>query len=145
MNKIIAIAILIFTNALYAMDNQQNIQMKDFYIVLLQGANSASGYGVIKNNSSKTDTLMSVSSDNASVMLHQTQIHSGMANMAYHSKFSINANDSLVLKPMSYHLMLTHISKDIRRDTDAIMIKFEFKNSGIMSVKIPILSRHKYD
>ncbi len=86
--------------------------------------------------------LIGVSSDDATVMLHQTQIHSNMANMVHHSKFSINAGNSLILRPMSYHLMLTHISKSARH---SIKIKFEFKNAGIIEIKIPILDSHKYN
>lgn len=145
MNKIIIAGFLIIVAIFYAMNSQKNIQMEGFYIVLPQGASSASGYGVIKNNSDEIDILMGVSSDNASVMLHQTQIQSGMATMVHHPKILIGANDSFVLKPMSYHLMLTHISEGIRRGENAITIKFEFKNSGTISVQMPILNRHKYD
>jgi len=142
MNKIIAIGLLIFMAIFYVINGQKNIYLEDFYIVLPPNAKSASGYGVIKNKSDKPDVLLSLSSDDATVMLHQTQIHSGMANMMHHSKFPISAGDSLVLKPMSYHLMLTHFSKRIH---NVIKIKFEFKNAGSIEVTIPILSGHKYN
>jgi len=137
--------VLIFAVITCHANNLNNIQIKDFYIVMLPGADNASGYGVIVNAGDKADMLMSVSSNNTSIMLHQTQIHTGMANMVRSLNFLIKAKDSFVLKPMSYHLMLTHISKDIDRETNTIIIKFEFKNSDAISVKIPILSRHKYN
>ncbi|RUA04830.1 MAG: hypothetical protein DSY43_05810 [Gammaproteobacteria bacterium] len=145
MNKTITMFVLIFAVITCHANNLNNIQIKDFYIVMLPGADNASGYGVIVNAGDKADMLMSVSSNNTSIMLHQTQIHTGMANMVRSLNFLIKAKDSFVLKPMSYHLMLTHISKDIDRETNTIIIKFEFKNSDAISVKIPILSRHKYN
>ncbi|NYT28592.1 MAG: copper chaperone PCu(A)C [Candidatus Thiodubiliella endoseptemdiera] len=142
MNKIITIGLLIFLAIFYVINSQKSIQIEGFYIVLPPSSKSASGYGIIKNKSNKPDVLIGVSSDDATVMLHQTQIHSNMANMVHHSKFSINAGNSLILRPMSYHLMLTHISKSARH---SIKIKFEFKNAGIIEIKIPILDSHKYN
>lgn len=145
MNKIIATSLLLLMVALYAINSQKDIQLEGFYIVLPQGASNASGYGIIKNKGNDTDVLTSVNSEDAVVMLHQTQIHSGMANMAHYSEFSIKSNNSLVLKPMSYHLMLTHISKQVRDKKKPISIKFKFKKAGIIEIEMPILTGHKYD
>jgi len=101
---------------------------------------TTSGYGTIENIGKNTDTLISVSSDSGHVMLHKTDITDGQARMIHMMNIEIKPGEKLVLKPMSYHLMLGNLDDNIRNKTSDVTLYFEFKNSGKIEVKAPVRS-----
>jgi len=102
-------------------------------------ARSTAVYGVIKNTGDESDTLIKISSNAGMVMLHQTEITSGFAQMNHIETYVIKAGDKLFLKPMSYHLMLMGINHDVLRKNGQISLTLEFKKQGELVFKIPVL------
>lgn len=122
-------------------DQQVNIQFENLWVSNApEVALSTAGYGTIKNIGNEPDTLMSIRSDSASmVMLHETKMDSGMGGMEHVSSFVIKPGAELILKPMSFHLMLMNLNATFRKNKK-VKIWFKFKNSGDIKVEVPILS-----
>lgn len=122
-------------------DSKPDIQFENFWLVLPPPvARSTAAYGIIKNNGDQADTLIRICSDAASVMLHKTEIVSGMANMVHMMNVVIEPNSELVLEPMSFHLMFMDLSDVIFEDGAEITVLFEFEKAGEIEVKLPIRS-----
>ena len=113
-------------------NNQANIQLENFWISSApEVARSTAGYGTIRNIGSESDTLISIRSNAASmVMLHETKINSGMGGMEHVSSFVIKPGAELILIPMSFHLMLMKLNPRFTRDEKA-RLWFKFKNAGV--------------
>ena len=104
-------------------------------------ANSTSIYGIIKNTGNAPDTLINVSSNAGMVMLHKTDIKQGMAQMNHVGKFVLGASESLLLKPMSYHLMIMNVDHQIIKKEAEITLFLEFEKAGKLEFKIPVVEK----
>jgi len=102
-------------------------------------AKTTAVYGVIKNTGDEFDTLIRISSNTGMVMLHQTEIISGQAQMNHIDTFVIKPGDALTLKPMSYHLMLMAINHEVVKENGHITLTLEFKKQGELVFTIPVL------
>lgn len=122
-------------------NNQTNIRLENFWISQAPNvARSTAGYGTIKNIGSEPDTLISIRSNAASmVMLHETKINSGMGGMEHVSSFVIKPGTELILKPMSFHLMLMKLTSNFTRG-EKVKLWFKFINAGEIETDAPILS-----
>lgn len=115
------------------------IKIDTFWVVLPPAvANSTAGYGIIKNEGGQADTLIAIECDNAHVMLHKTEINSGRAQMIHLHNMTIEAHSELVLKPMSFHLMLMNLDKETFSSETDITLRFTFEKSGVIDVKVPV-------
>ncbi len=124
---------------LYANNDKPLIKIEQFWIMLPPAvAHNTAGYGVIKNEGNQADTLKSIKSDYASIMLHKTAIESGMARMIHQPNVTIEAHSELVLEPMSFHLMLMNLDKKIFSSETEITLRFEFEKSGVIEIKVPV-------
>jgi len=122
-------------------DSQPDIQIENFWIVLAPDvARSTAGYGVIRNNGNEADTLVDIRSHAAMVMLHKTEIDSGMAQMIHMPNIVIEAGSSLILEPMSFHLMFSDLTSAMFNEGENIILFLEFEKSGTIEVKAPIRS-----
>ncbi len=131
---------LLFTlgNHAYA-DCQPNIKIENFWVVQPpEIARRTAGYGVIKNTGNAADTLLKVSSNAGSVMMHKTEITSGIAKMIHLSGKVIEAGSELVFKPMSYHLMFSDLAESVYHQGEEVTLTFEFEQSGIIKVEVPV-------
>lgn len=136
---LLIVVIVAFTNTSYA-DNKPDIQTEKFWIVLApEVARTTAGYGVIKNNGDEADTLIRISSNVATVMLHKTEIDSGMARMVHMPNIVIEPHSELVFEPMSFHLMFSDLTPAILSEDGEITLLLEFEKSGVIEVKAPIL------
>ncbi len=116
-----------------------HIQIEGFWVVQPPGvARGTAGYGIIKNTGNESDTLLKVSSDVGFVMLHKTDVVNGVGKMMHISQSVIKAGESLVLEPMSYHLMLSDMDDRIYNEGETATLTFEFEKSGIIKVEVPI-------
>ncbi|HFD31395.1 MAG TPA: copper chaperone PCu(A)C [Gammaproteobacteria bacterium] len=104
-------------------------------------ANSTSIYGIIKNTGNAPDTLINISSNAGMVMLHKTDIKQGMAQMNHVGEFVLDAGQSLLLKPMSYHLMIMNIDHQIIKKDAEITLFLEFKKAGKLKFKVPVVEK----
>lgn len=100
---------------------------------------NTAAYGVIKNAGLTTDTLIDISSNAATVMLHKTEIDSGMARMIHMPKIVIKPSEELVLEPMSFHIMLSDISAETFKEGNKITLFFEFEKAGVVKVEAPVV------
>ncbi len=132
--------ILAISNNSYA-TNLANIQFENFWVSKAPNvARSTAAYGTIKNTGKETDTLISIRSDVASmVMLHETQMSADMVKMKHISHHKIEPEVALILKPMSFHLMLMNLDSKFSTSNKA-KLWFKFKESGELEVDVPILS-----
>lgn len=116
-------------------DGKPDITLEQFWITLPPDvARTAAGYGIIKNSGDKSDTLLAIRSDGGSVMLHKTDIESGMARMMAMSNIVIEPGTELVLEPMSFHLMFSDLCPIIFIEGGNVTLWLEFENSGVIEV-----------
>ena len=122
-------------------DNKPNIELENFRVTLPPAvARSTAGYGVIKNTGDASDTLLNIRSDGGDVMLHKTDISSGIARMIHMTNTVIEAGEELALEPMSYHLMFTELCPVIFTKDSKVTISFEFEKSGVIDIEVPLKS-----
>ena len=144
MNKkilgIILLSILFsFTSTMFA-DGKLPIAIENLRVILPPPvASSTAAYGLIKNTGDSSDTLIKVSTDAGMIMLHKTEIKDGIAEMTHIDKIEIKAGGALILKPMSYHLMLMNINHDIIKRKGKLSLILEFKKAGELEFEIPVL------
>ncbi len=132
--------ILAISNNSYA-TNLANIQFENFWVSKApKVARSTAAYGTIKNIGKEIDTLISIRSDVALiVMLYETQMSADMVKMEHVSHHKIKPGSALILKPMSFHLMLMNLDSKFNTSNKA-KLWFKFKESGELEVDVPILS-----
>jgi len=124
---------------LYANNNKPLIKIEQFRIMLPPAvANNTVGYGIIRNDGNQADTLKAIESDSARIMLHKTEIESGMARMIHQHNLILEAHSELVLEPMSFHLMLMDLDKEKFSSETDINLRFIFEKSGVIDVKVPV-------
>jgi periplasmic copper chaperone A len=134
--KNLSSSLLFFVAMLFSVCSYADIETKDFRIILAPAvAKSTAGYGVIKNVGAEADTLIDISSDAAMVMLHKTEINSGMAQMIHMPNIVIE----LVLEPMSFHLMLSGLSAEQFKQGETITLLLEFEKAGMIEIEVPIV------
>jgi periplasmic copper chaperone A len=139
MMKKLSSSLIFFVAILFSVCSYADIETKNFRIILAPSvAKSTAGYGVIKNVGAEADTLIDISSDAAMVMLHKTEINSGMAKMIHMPNLVIEAGSELVLEPMSYHLMLSDLTEDVFKEGMHIIIIFEFEKAGKIKIDVPV-------
>lgn len=137
---LLSVFLVAFCQNSYA-DNQPNIELEKFWVALAPTvARSTAGYGIIRNTGEAADTLMAIRSDAGSVMLHKTDVESGMAHMLHMTNSVIEAHSALTLEPMSFHLMFTDLCPIIFVEGGNVTLWFEFEHSGVIEVKVPIRS-----
>ncbi len=116
-----------------------DIKIANFRVTLPpEVSRSTAGYGVIKNLGDEADTLIKIRSNAATVMLHKTEIVSGMAKMIHMSNMVIEPGSELVLEPMSFHLMLFNMDAKMIKKGGNINLLFEFENAGVIEIEVPI-------
>ncbi len=118
------------------------ISFEKLYVVLPPPVASATSvYGSIKNISKSADTLIDISSNAGMVMLHQSVVESGKAQMIHIDSYEIKPNEALILKPMSYHIMLMNIDHNIVKKDGKIQLTFTFKNAGQIDQEVPVIKQ----
>ncbi len=146
MNKLLGFGTFVFFILIGAMtssyaDTGPKIEFEKFWVVSPPSvARSTAGYGVIKNTGDEADTLIRICSSAADVMLHKTEIVSGMAKMLHMSNTVIEPNSELVLEPMSFHLMFMDMSDVFFKEGAEITLRLEFEKSGVIELILPIRS-----
>ncbi|MFW5451390.1 MAG: copper chaperone PCu(A)C [Methylophagaceae bacterium] len=137
----ILLALLMTLSSTVYADLHPNIETENIWVVLPpEVARSTAAYGIIKNSGAAPDTLLNIRSDAGTVMLHKTDIDSGMAQMIHMPNMIIEAGEQLVLKPMSFHLMFSDLCPIIFIEGGSIAIFLEFEKSGLIEVEVPIRS-----
>ena len=120
---------------------QPQIELNDFHVALPPDvARSTAGYGIIRNTGSEDDILLDIRSNAGSVILHKTELSSGLARMIHMSEVSIEAYSELVLEPMSFHLMFFDLCPVVFVEGGRVTLAFEFEKSGVIEIEVPLKS-----
>lgn len=92
-------------------------------------------FGMIMNHTDVNDTLIGVSSNLAeNTELHESyKKESDMMGMRHIDALPVDANSSVELKPLSYHVMLIILNQDLKTG-DQKEITLHFKNAGEIKV-----------
>ena len=107
------------------------------------GANVMAGYMEIQNNSNKAIDIVSINSDAfASIEMHRSMESDGFAKMLPQKTLRIRANDKLVLKSGSYHLMLIKPIKWFRHG-NTVELTFTLSNNESQTISISIKKNKK--
>ncbi len=123
-------------------NKQAKIELQNFKVILAPPVSSGTAaYGTIKNTGSASDTLIRVESNAGKAMLHLSEIKSGMATMVAVEPYLLKPNTALVLKPMSYHLMLMDIDHQIIKEKGSVELSFIFEKSGKIVINVPVVSQ----
>jgi len=139
--KYIQLFLVFATTALFTINSWADIETDNFQIMLAPAvAKSTAGYGEIRNTGPEADTLLEISSKDATVMLHKTEVKSNHAQMHHINSAVIEAGSSLVLEPMSYHLMLSDLSDVFFKDGGTVTLFFKFEKAGLVEVAVPVVS-----
>ena len=102
----------------------------------IAGGNSAV-YFVVKNPSSREDSLQSASSEVAEATeLHMTEISSD-DTMSMHHQMSvpIPGGEEVVFEPGGLHVMLINLERDLN-EGETISLVLKFKNAGEMQLEV---------
>ncbi|SMN12960.1 Cytochrome oxidase biogenesis protein Sco1/SenC/PrrC, putative copper metallochaperone [Bathymodiolus heckerae thiotrophic gill symbiont] len=115
------------------------IKIEDFYMNQgAKNARSAAAYGKITNISNAEDVLISVSSPIAKrVELHQTKVVDNFVKMMHTPNKVFKAGETLMLKPMSYHIMFMGLKKPLS-EVKVVDISLKFKNAGNIPIRIKL-------
>lgn len=131
----------VLINAVSAAE-KSNIKLEQFWVVLPPVvAKSTAGYGIIKNTGNKAVRLVGIRSNAATIMLHRTEISSGMVQMTHLPSVLIEPNSELVLEPMSFHLMLSNIADKVFKGAAEITLILEFDKADAIEIEVPVRPR----
>lgn len=137
--KFLVLSVIIAVQVLPALKAQPEIKLEQFWVVLPPAvARNTAGYGVIKNEGNEEDRLIGIQSDSATIMLHKTEVKSGMARMIHRPNMIIKSHSELVLEPMSFHLMLTDLDMTALSERADMVLQFKFEKSGVIDITVPV-------
>jgi len=98
-----------------------------------EGTNSAA-YMTIHNHTSRTDTLISISSEAAAMAeVHESYEEEGMAGMRSAGELVIQPGNHLELKPGSFHIMLMQVRRQLVSE-DSLRLSLQFAGAGTKEV-----------
>lgn len=113
-----------------------NIEISEPYVKITPpNAKNSAIFMSIKNNSKEDIKLVDAKCDFAKNTEIHTHIHEdGMMKMIRIQDATIKANDTLELKPKSYHIMLMDIKDSIKEDTK-LNLELSFSNGEKVELK----------
>ncbi|HEY9201058.1 MAG TPA: copper chaperone PCu(A)C [Gammaproteobacteria bacterium] len=102
------------------------------------GAQVMASFMQIANNSDQDIDIIAVSSPQfESVEMHLSKDVDGIARMLPQHKLSINAGQTLILKPGSYHLMLIKPLKALS-DGDTVELNFSLSSEQMQTLQVTV-------
>jgi len=96
-------------------------------------------YMIIANSSDKADKLLSISTDAAqSATVHETIVTNNIAQMQpVQGGLDIPASGKVSLRPGSYHIMLTGLTRDLVAG-GTIKLTLTFQSGTVINLLVPI-------
>ncbi len=99
-------------------------------------------YCTIVNKNNQADTLYKVSSNiSDDIQLHETYMKDDLIGMRPVANLVIPSNDSTMLKPGSYHIMIMNL-KEKADENSTVNLTLFFRKSGKIEVKATVSSQH---
>jgi len=102
------------------------------------GVTMMAGYMALRNNTSRPQVLMAMSSSGfATVMIHRTIVKNGVASMVHASQIELKPSASFIFSPGGYHLMLMNPKRTLRAG-DRVDINLEFRGGLVLPVAFEV-------
>jgi copper(I)-binding protein len=96
------------------------------------------GYMTIENKSSKSRTLIGVSSEKFKrIEIHRTEMHGDIMRMVPQEELEIPAEGAISLQPGSHHLMLIG-PESVPKEGERVILKLQFDNGKTLHVNSPV-------
>jgi len=118
---------------------QKNIQVQDAWCRPANEGENSAVYMTILNPTSKDDTLLSATCDEAEM----TEIHmsmmdaSGTTRMEKQETVSMPAHSRIEFQPGGLHIMLMGVKKNLR-PSEQITIHLHFQKAGKITFSVPV-------
>jgi hypothetical protein len=131
--------ILIFTTACSNNSEENNgILINNVWARPALAGNNSAAYFVIENNLKESEKLLSVESTIAEISeIHLSSNVDGVMKMAKQEFVEIKSGSTLEFKPMSYHIMLINLNRDLNVG-DQFNLTLNFEKSGSLDIQIEI-------
>lgn len=131
--------ILIFTTACSNNSEENNgILINNVWARPALAGNNSAAYFVIENNLKESDKLLSVESTIAEISeIHLSSNIDGVMKMAKQEFVEIKSGSTLEFKPMSYHIMLINLNRDLNVG-DQFNLTLNFEKSGSLDIQVEI-------
>ncbi len=101
-------------------------------------AKALAAYMKIINTSAEQRALISASSSRfGRVEMHKSEMHEGIMKMIPQKQLTVPAGGSLLLKPMSYHLMLMK-PVSVPREGDLVDFDLRFDDGTVLHLRVPV-------
>ncbi len=129
-----------FKNDIYA---SETISIENAYIpIFYPKQTSASGYFILKNNTSKNLKIISIKSNFGNAKFHNSIIDKeGVAKMFEISSIELPAYDTLNFQPSSLHIMFSNIND--YKDVKNIKVFLSFNDGSEITIPFEIVSNIK--
>jgi len=136
LKSIFTFIFLCFASNLYAADSL--IISGSYVPEAPPGAKVMAGFMKIQNPGNQAISINSVSSPAfETVEMHLSKEVNGIAKMLPQTKLNIPANDTLILQPGSYHLMLIK-PKQALRNGDKVLVEMSLSNNTTHQLTIDV-------
>jgi copper(I)-binding protein len=137
--KLINSLVLTSTLLLANLANAATFSVENAYIrATPPHTQNSAAFMLINNNSDKSLTLVAASSDIADrVELHSHIMSDGMMKMRQVESIVIEANDSVELRPGSFHVMFLGLKSPLK-EGNKVKLKLYFNNGDEMIIDAPI-------
>lgn len=131
--------ILIFTTACSNNSEENNgILINNVWARPALAGNNSAAYFVIENNLKESEKLLSVESTIAEISeIHLSSNIDGVMKMAKQEFVEIKSGSTLEFKPMSYHIMLINLNRDLNVG-DQFNLTLNFEKSGSLDIQVEI-------
>jgi copper(I)-binding protein len=119
-----------------SLSHAQNAQLEvqNAWVRKPPGVDTAAVYFVLKNNSTKSVTVLGATSTLAEhVMIHETSMVEGQSRMRMRDKFTIAPGKSLALAPEGMHVMLSGFRYDVAVG-DNVPLTLQLEGGGTLKV-----------
>jgi hypothetical protein len=118
-------------------DDSMNV--RDAWIIAAPpNARVIAGYMTMKNKSSKSRTLIGVSSGQFKrIEIHRTEMHGDVMRMVPQEELEIPAKGAISLQPGSYHLMLIG-PEPVPKEGETVNLELQFDNGQTLHINSPV-------
>jgi hypothetical protein len=116
-----------------------SINVRDAWIIAAPpNARVIAGYMTIENKSSKSRTLIGVSSGQFKrIEIHRTEMHGDVMRMVPQEELEIPAEGAISLQPGSYHLMLIG-PEPVPKEGETVNLELQFDNGQTLHINSPV-------
>ncbi|GAA6172066.1 copper chaperone PCu(A)C [Colwellia sp. KU-HH00111] len=143
LSLVVLCQLLCFAATAQPLSSQKNSMIvieKPYVRATIPGTSIASSYMEIVNNSDKTVTLLSASSNiSPRVELHQHTMVDGMMRMRKVNSIDIKSKGRIKLQPSGLHLMLFDIKTPLVSPAK-VELMLNFSTNQLVTVNVPIYS-----